>query len=110
MKKLKMILAAVAVAGVTALPMASAEAFFWPFGGWGGPWGGYPGWGGGPWGGPWGGYPGHWGGPWGGYPGYWGGPYGGYPGYWGGYPYGGYPRPYAYPYAAPAAPQSKSAE
>ena len=72
MKKLKMILAAIAVAGVTALPMASAEAFFWPFGGWGGPWGGYPG--------------------------------------WGGYPYGGYVHPYAYPYAAPTVPQTKSAE
>jgi len=96
MKKLKLILATVAVAGVTALPMASAEAFFWPFGGWGGPWSGYPGWGG---------YPGY-----GRYPGYWGGPYGGYPGYWGGYPYGGYVHPYVYPYAAPAVPQTKSAE
>jgi len=85
MKKLKMILAAIAVAGVTALPMASAEAFFWPFGGRGGPWGGYPGWGGYPYG-------------------------GGYPGYWGGYPYGGYVHPYAYPYAAPTVPQTKSAE
>ena len=72
----------------TALPMASANAF------WGGgwmPWDwfddddyyygpyGYPGY--------YGGYPGYYGG----YPGY----YGGYPGYYGGYPaYGGYPGYY----------------
>jgi hypothetical protein len=75
------------LAGGTALPATSANAFW---GGWmpwdmgGGPWGGYPGYG-------WGGYPyygyGYPGYGWGGYPyyGY------GYPGYggWGGYPYHG---------------------
>ena len=40
-------------------------------------------------------------GPWG-----YGYPYGG----WGGYPYGGYGAPYAYPYAAPAAPAAPAGE
>jgi len=88
---------AVLLAGATALPMSSANAF------WGGnswmPWNWFDDdyYGGGPWVYPgygWGGYPGY-GYPgygWGGYPGY---GYGGYPGYaWGGYQgygYGGYP-------------------
>ena len=72
---------AVLLAGATALPMTSANAFFgsWMPWDWGDDY-----YGGGPWG-----YPGY---GWGGYPGY---GYGGYPGYgWGGYPgygYGGYP-------------------
>lgn len=46
------------------------------------------------------GYYGGWGGPWGGYPGGWGGPWGGYPGGWG----WGYPGYHAYPYVvAPSA-------
>jgi hypothetical protein len=80
------LLLAAAIAGSTVLASFSANAFFGPFNP-------FRGWGGGPWG--WGGYPGL------GYPG-WGGF--GYPG-WGGYPAWG-----AYPYAAPAAPATKSAD
>lgn len=92
MKKIGLFLGAALIAVLAvAAPVKDAEAWWWPFGGWGGPWGGGP-WGGGPWGGPWGGYPYWGGGPWGGYP-----YYGGY------YPY------YAYPYAvAPAAPAAKN--
>lgn len=77
MKKfIKTALLIMAISGTT-LTAGSAQAFWWPFGGWG-PWGG----------GPWGG------GPWGGYP-YYGNyypyGYGGYPYYGGYYPYGGYP-------------------
>jgi hypothetical protein len=89
----------IAIAALLAavLPMSSVQAFWggnnWMPWNWfdddyyyGGPWGGYPGYG---YGGPWGGYPGY---GYGGYPGY---GYGGYPGYgYGGYPgygYGGYP-------------------
>lgn len=81
MKKwIKTALLIMAISGTT-LSAGTANAFWWPFGGWG-PWSG----------GPWGG------GPWGGYP-YYGNyyPYGGYP--YGGYPYRGY-YPYGggYPY------------
>ena len=96
MKLVSKVLAAALIAGASALPLQSANA-------WGGPWGGnmfgmdfgqsgpwshgY-----GPYGGGWGGYP---------YGGGWGGPYGGY-----GYPYGGYGYPaYGVPtVVAPAAP------
>jgi hypothetical protein len=79
-KWIKTALLIMAISGTT-LSAGSANAFWWPFGGWG-PWGGGP-WSGGPWGRPWGGYP------------YYGGyyPYGGYPYYGGYYPYGG-----GYPY------------
>ena len=84
MKKLTKLVSVALVAGATTLGAGSANAFF-----------GFGDWFDGPgWGGPWGGYPGYYG-----YPGY---GYGGYPGYgWGGYP--GYGYGYA-PYTAPAAP------
>ena len=89
----------IAIAALLAavLPMSSVQAFWggnnWMPWNWfdddyyyGGPWGGYPGYG---YGGPWGGYPGY---GYGGYPGY---GYGGYPGYgyrgYPGYGWGGYP-------------------
>ena len=95
MKKLTRLISVALVAGATTLGAGSANAFFgfgdWFDGpGWGGPWGGYPGYFGYPgyYGYPgygYGGYPGY---GWGGYPGY---GYGGYPGYgWGGYPGYGY--------------------
>ena len=84
---LKKLMIALVLAGATALPVTSANAF----------WGGWM-----PWdwfdddyyGGPWGGYPGYYGYPgWGGYPG----GYYGYPGYgWGGYPAYGYPGYYGW--------------
>ena len=78
MKRLGHFLAVLLVViGASLGGVKNADAFWWPFGGWG-PWGG---------------------GPWGGYP-YYGYPYyGGYPGY--GYPlYGAYPYygAYGYPY------------
>jgi len=76
MSKTKRLILASLIAGAAAFTAGTADAFWGPFGGWGGPWGGGP-WGGGPWGGgPWGG------GPWGG------GPWGGGP--WGGGPWGGW--------------------
>lgn len=106
-KKTIKVLALITLFAGTALTAQTASAW-WGGGpwnwfddgpGWGGPWGGYPGWGGYRY--PYyGGYPG-----WGGY-GY---PYGGYgyPGWGGyGYPYGGYPV-YTPP-AAPAAPATDS--
>ena len=96
MKRIKTLALAALVASAAGLFSSSADAFWWPFGGWGDPWGSP--WGGGPWGGgPWGG------GPWGGYPYYgYGAPY--YGGPWGG-PWGGYPY-----YGAPVAtaPKAKS--
>jgi hypothetical protein len=134
MKMLKKTALVAAIAGITALPLSSAQAW------WGGPgWGDGSGWGDGfgdmfgdfdmsvrgsgsgygrghgygrgygygyPYGGyGWGGYPGY--GGWGG-PGYggWGGPgYGGYPGYGGGWGGPGYGGA---PYAAPPAQESGS--
>ncbi|MCW9013915.1 MAG: hypothetical protein OQL06_09035 [Gammaproteobacteria bacterium] len=72
MPNIKKIVLAAVLAGSTALISVPANAFWGPFDwfddgpGWGGPWGGYPGYG-------YGGYPGY---GWGGYPGY---GYGGYP-------------------------------
>jgi len=108
MRNLRKLFGILIIAAVTAAGSGAANAFWGPFDwfddgpGWGGPWGGYPGYGyGGYPGYGYGGYPGY---GWGGYPGY---GYGGYPGYgYGGYPgygYGGYPA-YGYGYAPQVAP------
>lgn len=87
----RFLIASTFVVGILLAPL-KADAWWWPWNGWGGgPWSG--------WGNPWyGGYS-----PYGGYP-----YYGGYPVY-GTYPYGGYyPPGYAYPYAPqPAAPAAQ---
>lgn len=94
---IKKILAATALAASTVIMTTPANSFWGPFDWFDNDYG--PG-----WGGPWGGYPGYYGGPWGGYPGYgYGYPgYGyGYPGYGYGYPGYGYGYPaygYGYPY------------
>ena len=90
MKKLTKLISVALVAGATTLGAGSANAFF-----------GFGDWFDGPgWGGPWGGYPGYYG-----YPGY---GYGGYPGYgWGGYP--GYGYGYGYAPVAPVVPAAPAA-
>jgi hypothetical protein len=113
MNKLSRFIATLVIAGAATLATGTASAWWGDNDYWGGPWGGYPGYGyGGYPGYGWGGYPGYgWGGyprygGWGGYPGY--GGWGGYPGYggWGGYPgYG-----YGYAPAAPVAPATTPAQ
>ena len=91
MKKLWLTVAGVAFAGASMLATPPAQAFWWPWSGWGNRW----------YDGPWGDYPYYgYGAPWG-YPYYGGVPYG-LP-YYGGVPYYGYPYAWGAPwgYTAP---------